>query len=135
MGGRKMTACVRRTGHPDGSFGSVDRAMKALGLNGVRRDKGCPHDDPAKDGHRAGDLLNRDFTAPAPKRVWVTDSKYWECRALAPVLDGAGRDPSDFTGRRRGEGLWRAVAVVYSSDFTGRVEAERRRWLCQSPGE
>ena len=26
-----------------------------------------------KDGKRAGDLLDRDFTAPAPNRVWVTD--------------------------------------------------------------
>ena len=36
---------------------------------------------PAKDGHRAGDLLNRDFTAPAPNRVWVTDFTY--CRTWA----------------------------------------------------
>jgi len=75
-GRRKMTAYVRRTGHPDASFGSVDRAMKALGLNGVRRDKGVRTTIPAKDGHRAGDLLNRDFTAPAPNRVWVTDFTY-----------------------------------------------------------
>ena len=27
-------------------------------------------------GIRAGDLLNRDFTAPAPNRVWVTDFTY-----------------------------------------------------------
>ncbi len=71
-----MTAYVRRTGHSDASFGSVDRAMKALGLNGVRRDKGVRTTIPAKDGHRAGDLLNRDFTAPAANRVWVTDFTY-----------------------------------------------------------
>jgi len=75
-GRRKMTAYVRRTGHSDASFGSVDRAMKALGLNGVRRDKGVRTTIPAKDGHRAGDLLNRDFTASAPNRVWVTDFTY-----------------------------------------------------------
>jgi putative transposase len=28
---------------------------------------------PAKDGRRAADLLDRDFTAPAPNRVWVAD--------------------------------------------------------------
>ena len=28
---------------------------------------------PSKDGKRAGDLLDRDFTVPAPNRVWVTD--------------------------------------------------------------
>lgn len=31
---------------------------------------------PAKDGRRAGDLLNRDFTAAEPNRVWVTDFTY-----------------------------------------------------------
>jgi putative transposase len=28
---------------------------------------------PAKAGRRAGDLLDRDFTVPAPNRVWVAD--------------------------------------------------------------
>ena len=31
---------------------------------------------PAKDGTRAGDLLDRDFTAAAPNRTWVTDFTY-----------------------------------------------------------
>lgn len=31
---------------------------------------------PGRDGHRAGDLLNRDFTAPAPNRRWVADFTY-----------------------------------------------------------
>ncbi|MQW77992.1 DDE-type integrase/transposase/recombinase [Nocardioides sp. dk4132] len=35
-----------------------------------------PHDDPREDGRRAGDLLDRNFTAPAPNRVWVTDFAY-----------------------------------------------------------
>lgn len=47
--------------------------MGLLGLSGVRRDKGIRTTIPAKDGKRAGDLLDRDFTAPAPNRVWVTD--------------------------------------------------------------
>ena len=50
--------------------------MKALWLNGVRRDKGVRTTIPAKDGHRAGDLLDRDFTAAAPNLVWVTDFTY-----------------------------------------------------------
>ena len=41
-GRRKMTALVRRRGLPDASPGSVDRTMKALGLNGIRRAKGAP---------------------------------------------------------------------------------------------
>ena len=75
-GRRKMTAHVRRTAVPDASARAVDRAMRALGLSGVRRDKGARTTIPAKDGVRAGDLLNRQFTAPAPNRVWVTDFTY-----------------------------------------------------------
>jgi len=75
-GRRKMTAYVRRTAIGDASFGSVDRAMRTLGLSGVRRDKGIRTTIPAKDGTRAGDLLDRDFTAAAPNRTWVTDFTY-----------------------------------------------------------
>ncbi|MBO0594669.1 hypothetical protein I2485_01985 [Nesterenkonia sp. E16_7] len=38
--------------------------------------KGIRTTIPAKDGVRAGDLLNRDFTADAPNRVWVADFTY-----------------------------------------------------------
>jgi putative transposase len=75
-GRRKMTAYVRRTAVPDASAGAVDRAMRTLGLEGVRRAKKVRTTIPAKDGKRAGDLLDRDFTAPAPNRVWVTDFTY-----------------------------------------------------------
>ncbi|OUZ06713.1 transposase [Aeromicrobium sp. PE09-221] len=75
-GRRKMTALLRRTTVPGAGAGAVDRAMRALGLSGVRRDKGIRTTIPAKDGKRAGDLLDRDFTAPAPNRVWVTDFTY-----------------------------------------------------------
>jgi len=60
-----MTACLRRACLPDASAGAVDRAMRTLGLNGVRRDKGVPTAIPAKNGNRAADLLARDFTAAA----------------------------------------------------------------------
>jgi transposase InsO family protein len=75
-GRRKMTALVRRTVMAEASAGAVDRAMRTLGLVGVRRDKGTRTTIPAKDGRRAGDLLDRDFTADAPNRVWVTDFTY-----------------------------------------------------------
>lgn len=74
-GRRKMTALVRRS-LPEASAGSVDRAMRTLGLTGVRRAKGVRTTIPAKDGRRAGDLLNRDFTATAPNRTWVMDFTY-----------------------------------------------------------
>jgi hypothetical protein len=62
-GRRKMTALVRRHQLPDTAAGSVDRAMRVLGLSGVRRDSTCGPRSPAKDGIRTGDLHNRDFTA------------------------------------------------------------------------
>ena len=74
-GRRKMTAAVRRR-LPSASAGSVDRAMRELGLSGIRRSKGVRTTIPAKDGQRAGDLLDRDFTAPAPNQVWVMDFTY-----------------------------------------------------------
>lgn len=79
-GRRKMTALIQRS-MPAASPGSVDRAMKSLGLNGIRRAKGVRTTIPGKDGKRAGDLLNRDFTACAPNRTWVMDFTY--CRTWA----------------------------------------------------
>jgi putative transposase len=77
-GRRKMTAAVRRS-RPEASPGSVDRAMRSLALQGVRRSKGIRTTISAKDGKRAGDLLNRDFSAPAPNRTWVMDFTYVRC--------------------------------------------------------
>jgi putative transposase len=42
----------------------------------VRRGRKVRTTVPGKDGQRAGDLLNRDFTAPAPNRRWVADFTY-----------------------------------------------------------
>jgi putative transposase len=80
-GRRKMTALIRRTTIPGASRGAIDRAMRALGLEGIRRDKGIRTTIPGKDGVRAGDLLNRDFTAPRPDHTWVMDFTY--CRTWA----------------------------------------------------
>ncbi|WP_157103300.1 IS3 family transposase [Neomicrococcus aestuarii] len=75
-GRKKMTALIRRTALPEVSRGAVDRAMRALGLSGVTRSKAIRTTIRAKDGIRAGDLLNRDFTAPRPDHTWVTDFTY-----------------------------------------------------------
>ena len=75
-GRRKMTALLRHTTMPDVSRGAVDRAMRALGLQGIRRDKGVRTTIPGKDGVRAGDLLNRGFTAPRPDHTSVMDFTY-----------------------------------------------------------
>ncbi len=75
-GRKKMTALIRRTAIANASRGAVDRAMRALGLQGITRAKTIRTTIPAKDGVRAGDLLNRDFTAPRPDHTWVTDFTY-----------------------------------------------------------
>jgi putative transposase len=75
-GRRKMTAYLRRNGFPDIAACTVDRCMRILGVQGVRRGKKVRTTIPAKDGRRAGDLLDRDFTAAAPNRVWVADFSY-----------------------------------------------------------
>jgi len=74
-GRRKMTALVRRT-LVHASPGSVDRAMRTLGLQGIRRSKGVRTTVAARDGKRAADLPDRDFTATAPNRTWVMDFTY-----------------------------------------------------------
>src|SRR4051794_6650427 len=74
-GRRKMTRHLRRAGH-EVAFCTVDRLMRGLGMNGVRRGKGVRTTIAAKDGRRAGDLLDRDFTAPAPNTRWVADFTY-----------------------------------------------------------
>jgi putative transposase len=74
-GRRKMLAHLRRAGIAV-SPGAVDRAMRALGLRGVLRTARVRTTIPAKSGQRAGDLLDRQFSAPAPNRVWVTDFTY-----------------------------------------------------------
>lgn len=74
-GRRKMLACLRRQG-VTATPGAVDRGMRQLGLSGLTRTKRVRTTSPGKDGQRAGDLLNRAFTAPAPNRVWVTDFTY-----------------------------------------------------------
>jgi transposase InsO family protein len=75
-GRRKVTAWLRANGRPEVAHCAVARALKAMGHRGIRRGRRVRTTVPAKDGRRAGDLLNRDFTAEAPNRVWVTDFTY-----------------------------------------------------------
>ena len=74
-GRRKMTHHLRRAGHSV-ALCTVDRLMGDLGRNGIRRGKGVRTTVPARDGQRAADLLNRQFRAAAPNRVWVADFTY-----------------------------------------------------------
>ncbi len=77
---RKMTSYLQRGGHEVAAC-TVDRIMCDEGLNGVIGGRNHRTTIPAKDGIRAGDLVNRNFTAPCPNRVWVADFTY--CRTWA----------------------------------------------------
>jgi putative transposase len=75
-GRRKMTAWFARTGFPNVSKHTVDRLMRDEGMFGLVRGRKTVTTIPAKNGLRAGDLLNRQFTAPRPNHTWVTDFTY-----------------------------------------------------------
>ena len=74
-GRRKMQAALTRSG-TGVSVGRVHTAMRLLGHDGIRRCRKVRTTIPSPDGARASDLLGRDFTAPAPNMVWVTDFTY-----------------------------------------------------------
>jgi putative transposase len=74
-GARKMWKVLHRLGEPVGRC-RVERLMRDAGLQGVTRGRGKRTTIPAKDGIRAGDLVNRDFTATAPNQLWVADFTY-----------------------------------------------------------
>lgn len=75
-GRRKMTAYLRRNGHQVARC-TVDRLMRDEGLSGIIRGRKHRTTIPrSKDSRRAGDLLDRDFTASAPNHKWVTDFTY-----------------------------------------------------------
>ncbi|MGW1365462.1 transposase [Streptomyces chartreusis] len=75
-GRRKMLALIRKTVLSEAGFGAVDRAMRSLGLKGVVRGRRPRTTVPNPADERAADLLNRDFTAPAPDHKWITDFTY-----------------------------------------------------------
>jgi putative transposase len=74
-GADKVWRQLHREGIPAARC-TVERLMRELGIAGVRRGQKVRTTVPGKDGNRAGDLLNRDFTAPAPNRRWVADFTY-----------------------------------------------------------
>jgi len=74
-GRRKLTVLLRRSGH-DVSQRRVARIMRELGVKGLVRGKGTRMTVPDRSADPAPDLLDSDFTAPAPNRRWVADFTY-----------------------------------------------------------
>ena len=79
-GVRKMHAELNRRGHRIARC-TVHRLMRADGLRGISRAKGPRTTIPGTGPDTRPDLLDRDFKAPVPNRVWVADITY--CRTFA----------------------------------------------------
>lgn len=94
-GYRRMSIALKREGEDVGK-GRVQRLMREAGIQGAKR-RGKPwrttKPDPA--AQRRPDLVERDFSATAPNRLWVGDLTYlrsWEgLTYLAFVIDAFSR--------------------------------------------
>jgi len=61
---------------------TVERLMAQMGLSGVRRGKQWVKTTTSDDGaERPDDLVERDFTAQAPNRLWLADLTYVKTHA------------------------------------------------------
>jgi putative transposase len=74
-GVRKVWTQLNREGIPVPRC-QVQRLMKDLGLQGVVRGKTKRTTIPGDVAARPGDLVERQFNAPAPDRLWVADLTY-----------------------------------------------------------
>ncbi|WP_341579412.1 IS3 family transposase [Microbacterium schleiferi] len=74
-GRRKMHALMRRQGWEIGRD-QTERLMRLAGVRGVRTSKRVFTTRSDKTTVLPSDLVNRRFTAPAPRRLWVCDVTY-----------------------------------------------------------
>jgi putative transposase len=74
-GARKVWLALNREGIPVARC-TVERLMRAAGLSGAVRGKVRRTTIPDPAAERARDMVNRDFTPPAPDRLWVADITY-----------------------------------------------------------
>jgi putative transposase len=73
---------------------TMERLMRDLGLHGVRRGSKIRTTVSGRDGHRAGDLLNRDFTARPQTAGGLPTSPTW------PPGPASSTSPSSLTSAR-----------------------------------
>ena len=74
-GARKVWKQLKREAIPVARC-TVERLMKQLGLEGVRRGKRCKTTIPDEATHKPLDLVQREFTANHPNQLWVADITY-----------------------------------------------------------
>ena len=108
-GVRKVHAQLRREGGVAGrpvSRRQVERLMRTDGLAGVRRGRTFRTTRPDSAATRPPDLVQRNFTAPAPNRLWLVDFTYvptWSGMAFTAFVHDA------FSRRIVG---WRTAAAM-----------------------
>ena len=75
-----MWKALNRAGEPVGRAAPSQRLMRANGICGAKR-RGKPWRTTKPDPRRARrpDLVERDFTAAGPNRLWVADFTYLRC--------------------------------------------------------
>jgi putative transposase len=78
-GSRRMWIALRRAGEPVARC-TVERLMRAHGIQGAKR-RGKPWRTTRPDAaaRRRPDLVERDFSATGPDRLWVADITYLRC--------------------------------------------------------
>ena len=74
---------------------TVERLMRDMGLEGTVRGRRCRTTVPAEEADRPLDLVERNFTAERPNRLWVADLTYVSTRRgftyVAFVIDAFSR--------------------------------------------
>jgi putative transposase len=72
---------------------TVERLMRELGLQGVRRGKTHKTTTPDATALRPADLVDRDFSATRPNQLWVADLERHEVLSDRAVMEGHRRRP------------------------------------------
>ena len=86
-GARKVFRQLKREGFEVARC-TVERLMRELGLEGVRRGKKRRTTIPDETASRPADLVCRDFTALRPNRLWVVDLERHEALLYRAVVKG-----------------------------------------------
>lgn len=87
-GVRKMHALLRRQGWDVGRD-QTSRLMRLAGVRGVSKARRAFATKPDPEQAKPKDLVQRDFTAPAPRKLWVADITYvvtWQGFAYAAFV-------------------------------------------------
>jgi len=117
-GARKLWIAAQRAGHDIGRDQTA-RLMRRLGIRGVSRSRKVRTTVPDGKADRARDLVERDFTADRPNRLWVTDLTFvstWQGVAYVCFIVDA------FSRRIVG---WRVAANMRTSMVLDALEMAR----------